>query len=332
MSTIQQVAKAAGVSVATVSRVLNHSDKVVDETRARVERAIQELNYSPNMMGRNLRRNATEIIMVLLPSISNPFYAHAVNGITAVANNNGFTVTVCNTLSDRKLERDFLNLLKFKLVDGAVLMSQEMDDSELEELGRLYPVVQCSEYIDAAGVPYVTIDNASAAYDAVSHLASLGHTRIGLISSKVNYYSAAHRQSGYLQALQDAGLEFESELIKFGDYGYGSGMKCAEQFMRMQNRPTAVFAISDPMAIGALKAFRQKGLKIPEDIAVVGFDNIRFSKMCEPELTTIAQPTYKMGCRAMELLLERVEHKQDLPEKVIMDYELIIRGSTVAGS
>ena len=329
MPTIQQVAKVAGVSVATVSRVINNSGRVVDKTREKVEKAIADLNYSPNMIGRNLRRKTTEVILVLLPNISNPFYAKTVSGITSVAKKNGFTVMVCSTNSDKNLELNFLNLLKYKLADGAILMSQEMTNGELSKFGQSYSIVQCSEYVEAQGVPYVTIDNSSAAFDAVSHLISLGHERIGLISSKGGYFSAAQRQEGYVKALQNAKIKFDMSLVKFGDYGYRSGMACAEQFLQMNTPPTAVFSISDPMAIGAMKKFQKSGLRVPDDIAMVGFDNVSFSQMCEPELTTISQPTYKMGCKAMDILLMKIENKSKVPEKTILNYNLIIRGSTV---
>jgi len=329
MATIQEVAKIAGVSVATVSRVLNNSSAVVDETREKVQKAINELNYNPNMMGRNLRRNATKIVMVLLPSISNPFYSKVVNGITSVAKKNGFTVMICNTSADENVELEYLDFLKYKLADGAILMSQELGGESLLELAKGIPIVQCSEYSEVKGVPYVSIDNFSAAYDAVKHLIDLGHTRIGLISSRVNYLSAVQRQSGYIRALQDAGIDFDPTLLKVGNYGFKSGMLCASQFIAMQNRPTAVFAISDLMAIGAIKAFKKNGLNVPEDIAVVGFDNLNFSTIYDPELTTISQPTFRMGCKAMDLLLSRINGKSEEPQNIIMDYELIVRESTV---
>lgn len=329
MATIQQVAKRAGVSVATVSRVLNNSPMVVDETREKVLKTIQDLNYNPNMIGRNLRRNATKIVMVLLPSISNPFYSKVVNGITSVARKNGYTVMICNTSADKSVELEYLDFLKYKLADGAILMSQELGEDSFLELAKSIPIVQCSEYCEVPGVPYVAIDNFSAAYDAVKHLIDLGHRRIGLISSRVNYLSAVQRQAGYIKALQDAGVAFDPLLLKTGDYGFKSGMQCASQFISMQNRPTAVFAISDLMAIGAIKVFRQKGLRVPEDMAVVGFDNLSFSAMYDPELTTISQPTFKMGCKAMELLLNRINGTNGETENMIMKYELVVRESTV---
>jgi len=328
MATIQQVAEKAGVSVATVSRVLNNSDKVVDETREKVLQVIKELEYNPNMIGRNLRRSETKVVIVLLPSISNPFYSKIVNGISSKAKKNGYTVMICNTQSDKNIETEYLNFLKYKLADGAILMSQESEEDTFLELAKNYPIVQCSEYREILNAPYVSIDNFAAAYDAVKYLIDLGHKRIGIISSRVNYMSAIQREAGYMKALQDADLDFVPRLLKVGDYGLKSGMASAAHFLSMPQKPTAVFAISDLMAIGALKAFRQNGLRIPEDMAVVGFDNISFSSVCEPALTTISQPAFKMGSRAMELLLKKISNNQKEQQNVLLNYELIVREST----
>ncbi|MFV9568200.1 LacI family DNA-binding transcriptional regulator [Thermoanaerobacter mathranii] len=329
MANIREVAKRAGVSVATVSRVLNGSDSVSEETKERVLKAIKELNYHPNLLGRNLRRAETRMILALMPNVSNPFYARVVKGIEDVAHKNGYNVMLCNTDSDINREKAYLELLKNRLADGVIFMAPVMSKEELTLIGQNYPVIQCCEYIEGAGVSYVSIDNFSAAYKAVRHLIGLGHKRIGMISCENELVSTKQREAGYRKALEDSGLEFDEKLMKYGDYSFKSGVRAAKQLLAMEERPTAIFAISDIMAIGAIRAIKEEGLKVPEDIAVVGFDDISFASMYDPMLTTISQPKYDLGCVAMELLIKHISGKLEEPQRIFLEHELIIRESTV---
>ncbi len=328
-STIQDVAKAAGVSVATVSRVINNSQAVTENTREAVMSAIKMLNYQPNLLGRNLRRAETQRLLVLLPNIGNPFYARIVKGIEDVAHKNGFNVMLCNTDSDAEREKVYLELLKSRLADGVIFMAPVLDKEGLTEIGKSFPVVQCCEYTEGAQVSHVSIDNHAAAYKVTRHLISAGHKRIGMISSRGSLVSISQRESGFKKALADSGIDFRQELVKYGDYSFNSGLRAANQFVSMSDRPTAIFAISDIMAIGALRAIRENNLKVPDDIAVVGFDNINFASMCNPTLTTISQPKYDMGCIAMELLLQQIRGELKEPRNILLEYEIIIRESTI---
>lgn len=327
-ATIQDVAKAAGVSVATVSRVINNSPSVSGNTRDTVMEAIQKLNYQPNLLGRNLRRTETRLVLVLLPSIANPFYARVVKGIEDVAHKNGYNILLCNTDAEQNRERIYLDLLKSRLADGVVFLAPELSQEELTGIGRNYPVVQCCEYKEGAMVSRVSIDNFGAAYKAVRHLTGLGHRRIAMISARNNFLSTLRRQEGYRQALMDAGLERDETLIRFGDYGFNSGLRAANQLLALKERPTAIFSISDIMAIGAIRAARECGLCVPDDLAVMGFDNISFASMNHPKLTTISQPKYELGCVAMELLLSQIRAEMKEPQEVFLENELIIREST----
>jgi len=329
MSTIQDVAKAAGVSVATVSRVLNKSKSVSAETRELVLDTIKKLNYQPNLLGRNLRRTETRLILILLPSISNPFYAMLVKGAEDVAHKNGYNVMLCNTDSDINRERAYLELLKNRLADGLIFMSPEIDKEELTNISEGFPVVQCCEYKEGADVPRVAIDNLAAAYKAVKHLVGIGHRRIGMISGRNEYVSTKQRELGYRKALEDSGIDFDDTLIKHGNYGFRSGLRAANQLLSMSNRPTAIFAISDSMAVGAIRAAKENGFKVPVDLAVVGFDDISFASMCEPPLTTISQPKYDLGCTAMEMLLWQIQGKHVETNEIVLEHELIIRQSTI---
>jgi LacI family transcriptional regulator, repressor for deo operon, udp, cdd, tsx, nupC, and nupG len=329
MATIQDVAKMAGVSVATVSRVINNSTSVVEETRENVLQAIKKLNYEPNLLGRNLRRSQTKMILVLLPNIANPFYSKIVKGIEDVGHKNGYNVMLCNTNSNRDREKVYLEMLKNKLYDGVIFMAPELTKEELSLIGMSYPVVQCCEYKEGTAVSHVSIDNFQASYKAVSHLISLGHKKIGIISCKSKFVSTKQREEGYKKALEDSGLKFGTEFIEYGDYSFKSGLRAAKQMLNRIDKPTAIFSISDMMAIGALRAVKEEGLKVPYDVAVVGFDNISFSAMCDPRLTTIAQPKYDLGCAAMELLIKQIKGELKEPKDISMEYELLIRESSI---
>ncbi len=330
MATIRDVAKASGVSVATVSRVINNSASISEQTRNNVMQAIKVLNYQPNLLGRNLRRTETRMVLVLLPTISNPFYARIVKGMEDVAHKNGYNVMLCNTDSDNRREKLYLNLLKNRLSDGAVFMGPELGKDELSEIGFNFPIVQCCEYKEGAMVSHVSIDNFSAAYTAVRHLIGLGHKRIGLISSSNSFVSTGQREEGYIKALKESGIVFSKELIRYGDYGFKSGLRAAKQFLAIEKRPTAIFAISDIMAIGAIRAVKEEGMKVPSDMAVMGFDDVSFASMCDPLLTTISQPKYDLGCITMDLLLKRIGGGMKEPENIYLEHELIIRESTVS--
>lgn len=329
MVTIQDVAQLAGVSVATVSRVLNNSSSVAQKTRETVLDAIKKLNYQPNLLGRNLRRMETRMILVLLPNISNPFYSRLVKGMEDVAHKNGYNVMLCNTDSDKSREIMYLELLKNKLSDGVIFMAPELSKEELSAIGKDYPVVQCCEYKEGASVSHVSIDNFQAAYRAVKHLLGLGHKKIGLISCQNSFVSTIRREEGYKRALEEAGIAVEKELVKYGDYGFKSGLRAAKEMFSMKEKPTAIFSISDVMAIGVLKAAVESGLSIPDDIAVAGFDNISFASMYDPPLTTVSQPKYDLGCEAMDLLLKLIKGELKEPRDVFLEHNLIIRESTV---
>lgn len=328
MGTILDVAKEAGVSVATVSRVLNESPSVSPITREKVQSVIKRLKYEPNLLGRNLRRSETKMILVLLPNISNSFYVKVVKGIEDIGHRNGYNIMLCNTDLDMQRERMYLGLLKNKLADGVIFMAPELSRDELNEIGRGFPVVQCCEYKRGAEVSHVSIDNRVAAGKIINHLISLGHKRIAMISCINKFVSTYDREQGYKKALEDNSIEIDTELIKYGDYSFKSGLIATKELLSQSVRPTAIFAISDMMAIGAIKEIKSSGMKVPDDVAVAGFDNISYASMYDPALTTISQHQYDLGCTAMELLLKQIKVGIKLPKEIILEHELIIREST----
>src|SRR5690606_27083772 len=298
MANIQQIAKRAGVSVATVSRVLNHATSVSPKTRSKVEEAIKELNYEPSMLGRNLRNSESRLLLVLLPTIANPFYTEIINGIQDTAIASDYNILLCETDSKPERENIYFNMVKNKLADGVISMDPTVNMQRLNELAEHYPVILCSEYEEKGDIPYITVDSELAAYQAVKHLIKLGNEKIALITSDEKFLYARMRRLGYERALKEFDLPIRDEWIyhtKGLEFQYG--VHAIRMLLKQEDKPTAVFAVSDTLAIGALKAINMER-ESSDPIAIVGFDNISFSSMTNPTLTTISQPMYTMGCQA----------------------------------
>ncbi|WP_102272117.1 LacI family DNA-binding transcriptional regulator [Cytobacillus massiliigabonensis] len=328
MANIQQVAEKAGVSVATVSRVLNHAASVSTKTRLKVENAIKELNYEPSMLGRNLRNSESRLLLVLLPSISNPFYTEIINGIQNTAIANSYNILLCETDSNPQRENIYFNMIKNKLADGVISMDPAVNRQKLTEIAESYPVILCSEYDEGGSIPFVTIDSELAAYQAVKHLIRLGNKKIALINSDEKFLYARQRRSGYERALKEFGLPIREEWIfHTKDLEFHNGVQAIRVLLELEEKPTAVFAVSDTLAIGALKGINGSGLHVPNDLAIIGFDNISFSNMTNPTLTTVSQPMYKMGVTAANMLIMNIKGEQ--VESVVLDHDLIIRESTM---
>ena len=327
MATIQEVAQKAKVSVATVSRYLNNPDIVAKATRLRVEEAIQDLNYEPSILGRNLRKSESKLLIVLIPSISNPFYTEIINGIEDTAIEQGYNILLCQTDSNPKREAIYFNLIKNQLADGIISMDPTVNRKNLTEIAKEYPLVQCSEYDEEGIISYVTINNELAAYHAVKHLIKIGHKKIAMINSNEKFLYARERKQGYERALKESGLSsYPGWVYTTDNLEFDSGRLAMKNLLNQDIRPTAVFAVSDILAIGALKEINATGLHVPEDIAVIGFDKINFSNMTYPTLTTIAQPMYQMGSMSAQMLINKISGKRT--DSIILDHELVIREST----
>lgn len=327
MATIKDVAKLADVSVATVSRVLNSTDKVQDETKERVLSAIKELNYSPNLLGRNLRRLETKKILVLLNTISNQFYSRVVKGIEEKAYECGYTVMVCMTHGNAKIEHGYIDMLKTKLVDGAILLTTEQDGKQLtEELGEMN-IVQACEPCDEFLTPTVSIDNEQAAYDATTYLIKKGHSAIGFFGAGDIYQSSVQRERGYRKALKDNGFNVNEEWIMQEGFSFNAGIRAATSLVERKKLPTAIFCVSDSCAAGGIKTLMQHEILVPNEISVMGFDNTQLSQIFMPSITTVKQPQYEIGYQAMELLLNRMNGMSHENEKIILDYDIVERES-----
>lgn len=327
MANIQQVARQAGVSIATVSRVLNGKDKVTEKTKQKVEEAIQYLNYEPSMLGRNLRNSESRIVLILIPTISNPFYFEIIKGIENMALSQNYSILLCETDSRPEKEEIYFDLVRKKMADGIISMDPAVNVETLKELAENHAIIQCSEYGGGIGIPYVTIDSEEASYRAVKHLIQIGHRKIALMNSDEKFLYARERRMGYERALHEHGIPLKKDYIFYThELGFEPGQMAMRKILHLGDRPTAVFAVSDLLAIGALKAIHAAGLRVPGDIAVVGFDKIDFSNMTNPALTTVAQPMYKMGTIAARMLIEKIQGKT--VDSVVLGHELVIREST----
>lgn len=327
MANIQEVAKQARVSVATVSRVLNGQKTVSAKTRKKVEEAIKKLNYKPSMLGRNLRNSESRLLLILIPTISNPFYLEIIKGIETIAISQNYNILLCETDSNPEKENIYFDLVRKKMADGIISMDPAVNIGTLKKLSEKHAIIQCSEYEEGSGIPYVTIDNEEASYRAVKHLIQIGHKKIALMNSDEKYLYARQRKMGYKRALEESGISLNKEYIIHTQHlGFENGQHAMKKILNLPNRPTAVFAVSDLLAIGALKEINAFGLHVPKDIAVVGFDKIDFSNMTNPTLTTIAQPMHKMGTVAVKMLINKIKGEE--VESIILDHELVVREST----
>ncbi len=323
---VADVAKYAGVSTATVSRVLNDSQSIRPQTREKVQKAISALGYQLPESNPVLRLNGTKLIMVLVPNIENPFYSGIVKGIEAAAREYDFSVILTNTQGNSWVELKYLDMLDEKQVAGVISLDPMMAQLDLPERIVHLPWVACSEYVPSSQVGYVSIDHQQAAQDAVLYLVSKGHKRIGLVNSDERYIYAQQRRAGYLGAMQSAGLTVEEGYIQsMGGIDYPLGELAARRLMTLSKPPTAIFAVSDTLAIGVMKAVFRMGKSVPNDVAVIGFDDIPLADMFEPSLTTIQQPTFEMGQAAMKMLVQRMDGKA-VSSKII-HHALVVRHS-----
>lgn len=321
---IQKIARLAGVSVATVSRVLNNSDSVKAKNRERVLAAIQESNYQPNLLARQLRTARSYMILVLVSNIANPFCAEVVKGIEEEAEKNGYRILLCNSGSDVARSTSALKLLSGKIVDGIITMDAFSKLPELTAMIGQAPWVQCAEYADAGNVSCVGINDVDAAQHVIGQLVAGGRQRIALINHDLSYKYARLRERGYKTGLHQGKLaynavEYASEL------SFRAGVAAMEKLLQAEVRPDAVFAVSDTLAAGAMLAIASAGLKTPEDIAVVGFDGTALAEMVSPPLSTIEQPSQDIGRTAVGLLLNKIDNPDAPAQRVMMDWHYISR-------
>lgn len=326
MATMRDVANHAGVSTATVSHVLNGTRFVEPETRARVERAIAELHYRPNLLARSLRRHETLTIGLITPNIANPFWAELGSEVERAGRAAGYTVLLCNTNWSVEQERAYVHTLLARQIDGIVLVPSTTGMNaagDLQAAGVATVIV--GQQPQHAGMSAVMVDDFQGGYLAGKHLHSLGHRRVGCITPPAGIESAGLRVTGFRQAFRDAGTLLPAGAFADGDFEYASGAAAAHTLLAYDPTLTAIFAVNDQMAIGALGALRRLGRRVPDDISVIGFDNISYAALHVPALTTVGQPMVELGRQAVELLLRQISEPGSPPEVRKLEPTLIVR-------
>lgn len=331
--TINEVAKKAGVSTATVSRVLNEQIGYSEKTKEKVLKAMKELNYSPNAMARGLASKTTATIGVLVPYIPTDIASTILYGLEVAAGDKGYSVIISNTGKDGERTTKSLEIMSEKRVDGIVIISEPIKEEYYKTLESMkIPLVLVSTMSYKHSMSFVKVDDIQAAYTATQYLIEAGHKKIAMISGyEDDLIAGKPRLEGYINALKDYGIEIDYSIIKYGDFSYKSGIKCMEELIEKgivegKNKFTAVFAASDYMAVGALKAAHTNDIKVPEDISIIGYDNTQVSEMAIPSLTVVAQPFEAMGQKAAEKLISTIE-KKTKAENIIMQHYLIERES-----
>ncbi len=328
-ATIKDVAQLAGVSTTTVSHVINGTRFVSDELRQRVYQAMEALNYQPNILARGLRRGDTRTIGLIVPDNSNPFFAELLRAIEDAGFQEGYNVILCNSDGDVDKEAAYIHLLFAKQVDGIIFIAVNNSPGHLSGLLQPdVPVVIVDRDLPLKDTDVILVDNEKGGFDATNYLISLGHHRIACIAGPSGVTPSAERVRGYLRALQEAGICQRDEFIVHGDFRFKSGEQAAHQLLSLPDPPTAIFACNDLMAIGAMRALRQCGVTIPEDVSVIGFDDIQLASAVTPSLTTVAQPIAHIGRVAVHHLVARIRSESVCtPKRIVLETQLIVRES-----
>lgn len=332
--TIYDVAKKAGVSIATVSRVLNNSIHVSEKTKQKVKTAIEELNYTPNILASALTKKSTLTIGLLIPDISNPFFSELSRGVEDACNDFGFNTVICNTDYSLQKEAAYINLLRQKSVDGFVITTAHYNDKNVIQLIKdRIPMVLLDRNIersDAYDIDLVLSDNIGGGYLATKHLIQLGHKNIACFLGPPEIEVNVEREKGYIKAMKEAKLTINPSLVAYGDFKLEFGYKKTIELLNRHIIPTAFFAANDLIAVGIIRALKSVGLSVPSDISVVGFDDTIFAEIIDPPLTSVNQPIREMGYHATKLLIKKLRGERSTSKKIIFDTELIIRESTSA--
>jgi LacI family transcriptional regulator len=328
MVTIKDVAREANVSVATVSRVLNGSGPVSDETRRRIREVAGRMRYVPHSGARSLITSKTETLGVLLPDLYGEFFSEVIRGMDDTAQKNGFHLLISRAYADRHGIETAIRAMRGR-VDGVVAMSPDLDAESLLNLPSTIPVVLLCSVPRGNEIDSLTIQNSRGAKEMVSHLISLGHRRIAIIKGSPRNYDAAERLRGYRTALREAGILPDHSLERAGNFTEAAGYAAALELLALRERPTAIFAANDSMAIGALSALRESGVEVPKEMAVAGFDDIPLARYMDPPLSSVHVPICELGARAVDLLLHGIAHKNDhARRRERVSTELVIRRST----
>jgi LacI family transcriptional regulator len=333
--TLKELAARAQVHPSTVSRVANHDPKlrIAPPTRLRIEALLRETEYRPNGVARGLKLRQTLVLAVVIPDITNPFFAALFRGVEDAASPRGYNVLLCNTDGSPARQRSHLQSLHARRVDGVIMASSFLKDPTVRWLRHQgVPYVLVNRFSDEGQDAFVGSDDVVGGRIATEHLVALGHRRVGHLAGKPTVSTGVMRRRGYLAALSERGLRADPRLVVESGYTEDGGARAAERLLALPDRPTAIFAVTDMTAVGAFGVARRMGLRIPEDVAIVGYNDIPLATRIVPALTTVHVPIHDFGAAAARLLLEQIETGEPSRRRVVFNPELIVRGSTVAGA
>ncbi len=336
MYTIRDIARLAGVSVATVSGVLNNKPTVKPALVDRVKKAMEALDYHPDHVARSLRVRRTCTVGMVIADVTNPFFTDVIRGVEKEAQSNGYSVILCDANEDPAIERHYLSSLFSRRVDGVLLAPTSSPSAQESRIHKRFPIVLIDRIPLGFTGDAVMTDNFSAAYDGTRHLIELGHRQIAIISGQLNFSNGLDRLDGFRKALQEQHLALPDEYLQRGDFQLESGYRCGLELMRLPMPPTAIFSCNNRMTLGLMRALGELRVDCPEAVSVLGFDDFEWSAYFTPRLTTIAQPAYEMGTQAMQILLRRLQAPaenngiaDEIPETTVrLKAELRVRDST----
>ncbi|MBI1281131.1 MAG: substrate-binding domain-containing protein [Anaerolineaceae bacterium] len=328
-ATLRDVAKFANVSEATVSRVLNNHASVNEVLRERVNHAIEILNYQPNRAARRLRSPSSSVIGLIISDIENPFFLSLIRGLEDAAYAQKMNVILCNSDEDLKKQARYLDVMTAERVAGLILVpSPGTKATTLRSLLQTgIPFTLLDRFVDGVDADVAKVDNIGGAYNAVKHAAELGYSRIGAVINSGNISTGVERYEGYVKALGNANIPLDSNIVKYGDFSVESAFKATQELISQPNPVEAIFAANNLMSLGVLRALRDVGKRVPEDVALIGFDDMPWLSEFSPPLTAVAQPSYELGQEAIHLLLRRIAQPSAPTRTVTLQTRLIIRQS-----
>ncbi|HZG13876.1 MAG TPA: LacI family DNA-binding transcriptional regulator [Candidatus Bathyarchaeia archaeon] len=331
--TIYDVAREAGVSITTVSKIMNGKGRISIETQNKVLRIMEQLNYQPSLVATALTGKGTRTIGLLIPDLANPFFAELARSVEDRGHEYGFSVIICSMDNKEEKAERYIAMLKQKCVDG-MIFATGVGKQQIEQqlLYANIPIALIARDMPEMSAHTVLVDDFTGGYLAAKHLIELGHTSIGILTEPLNLVSSQERLRGYRQALEDNHLSFSLELHKLSDSRIENGKEKAAEWFRQAEFPTAIFATNDLLAIGVVQAAKDAGLRVPEEVSVVGFDNTILAEISDPPLTTIAQPIEQMGHQVIDYLVQEIVAEEKEKQRSVLHPELVVRKSTGAPS
>ncbi|WP_295760140.1 LacI family DNA-binding transcriptional regulator [Undibacterium sp.] len=331
MATMKQVAEKARVSTTTVSHVINNTRVVSEDARERVLSVIKQMRYIPSAVARSLKNDKTHTLGMIIPNNSNPYFAEVIQGIEAESFKLGYNIILCNSYDDPKKQAAYTRVLMEKRIDGLIIVSSGSD----EELNQLLadegiPKVLVDREVPGLAADFIEADHEQGGYLATKYLIDLGHTDIACVSGPKTLLPSGDRVQGYWRALKEAGIARREEYLAHSDFTSQGGFTAFQQLLALERRPSAIFASNDLMAIGGLCAAHQAGMKIPEQLSVIGYDDIALASFSTPPLTTIAQPKYEIGVLTAQVMVQRIRNAASDLQREKLETKLMIRQSTAA--